>query len=195
MVDIIHHILANTRKTYSFKSTTLLAAILAGFFIYNSAVYFLLYSPAVYLIKNSVMKALEKNEYEKEIIILSISKDDIKTGKVNYKQIHEREFKLNGKMYDIKRDISDEDSLRFYCYYDKKENYFEELFSAHFEKENREKTGPVFSMIKIFPVINYFKINSENPLKIFDTGITIIHSKQKEYFTYSEIPTPPPKFV
>lgn len=139
------------------------------------------------------MKKLLGGEFDKEIILLSISKKDIEQSRVSFKWIHSKEFRFNGKLYDIKRNISDSDSLRFYCYYDNKENLLEELFNKY-SKDEKEKNKSRVNNFIFFSFIGLIA-NDLFP-SIPADGITYLPSSNsiiKQIII--DVLTPPPQYL
>ncbi len=160
--------------------------------IFNSSGYLLLYITSTHFVKKFVIKKLLNHELDHEIILLAISKKDIQSKKVSFEWIHSKEFRFNGKMYDIKNNLSDNDSLRFYCYYDDKENLLEELFYKYStsEKETKKHTNSInfISFLSLFLSDDkYFEINFTGTKLIF-----VAVNQLTEPLI--DVPTPPPQF-
>lgn len=170
-----------------------LTIFLLTLLLFNSSGYFLLYIASTHFVKKLVIKKLLNHELDHEIILLSISIKDIKNKKVSFEWIHSKEFRFNGKMYDIKNNLSDNDSLRFYCYYDDKENMLEELFCKYSNSEKESKKN--INSINLLPFLNLFFSNDRKLEKFFFTGTKIFF-----VFFYQltepiiDVPTPPPQF-
>lgn len=137
------------------------------------------------------MKKLIGGEFDEEIILLSISRKDIEANRVAFKWVHSKEFKYNGKMYDIKKNLSDADSLRFYCYYDKEENLLEELFNKYLkdDKENSKNRSGSFNFLFFIGLVidNSLQIVLPDGLRFLP--ITYNLASQ----TYVDVLTPPPQ--
>uniref|UniRef100_A0A832DJC6 Uncharacterized protein n=1 Tax=Ignavibacterium album TaxID=591197 RepID=A0A832DJC6_9BACT len=169
-----------------------LAILITSLLLFNSSVYILLYVSSLHFVKKYIIKALDNNEYDKEIILLTISKKDIAEGKVSFQWIHSREFRFNGNMYDIKKNLSDEDSLRVYCYFDEKENLLEQLFHQ-FAKSENDKTKQKQNNINLFSFIGLFLNNNDISLtKPSGTKIIFLRVSCQQQFN-KEVPTPPPQ--
>lgn len=160
--------------------------------IFNCSGYLLLYITSTHFVKKLVIKKLLNHELDHEIILLKISKKDIESKKVSFEWIHSKEFRFNGKMYDIKKNLSDNDSLRFYCYYDDKENLLEELFHKYSdsEKETKKHRNSInlISFLSLFLSDDkYFEIN-------FTVTKFIFVAMNQLTEPLIDVPTPPPQF-
>lgn len=160
--------------------------------LFNSSGYVILYISSLHFVKKHIIKAIDRNEYDKEILLLTLSKKDIDDGKIDFQWIHSREFRHNGKMYDIKKNISDEDSIRVYCYYDEKENLLEQLFHQ-FAKSENEKSKQKNNTLNLLSFIGLF-CYSDNPSIPKLVGTHILYNLNIFYDQFrTEVPTPPPQ--
>lgn len=161
--------------------------------VFNSNGYLLLYITSTHFVKKLVIKKLSNHESDHEIILLSISKKDIQSKKVTFEWIHSKEFRFNGKMYDIKKNLSDNDSLRFYCYYDDKENLLEELFYKYSDSE--KESNKHRNSINLISFLSLF-LSDDRCLEINFTGTKLI-SVTVNQFTEPliDVPTQPPQFL
>lgn len=177
-----------------FNIKNYLAILIISLLLFNSSGYILLYVSSLHFVKKYIINALDNNEYDKEIFLLTISKKDIADGKVSFKWIHSREFRYNGNMYDIKKNLSDEDSLRFYCYFDEKENLLEQLFHK-FAKSESDKSKQKQININLLSFIGLF-FNSETTTSYRFMGTKIMSPTIyfQEQFNF-EVPTPPPQIL
>lgn len=175
---------------YKFFNTLIISLILI--LLLNSGFYILLYLSSIKFVKKTVYYLLEKDQLNKELIILSFSREDIKNLKVAFQRIDEKEFRFNGDMYDIKQDLSDKDSLRFLCYLDIHENLLEKLFSKYTDrKKDRDSNQP--QKITLIPFLGLYFQTSEK-LKLFSEYYLFspeIHSIFTNF--YKDILTPPPQ--
>lgn len=170
-----------------------LSAIIISILLLNSSGYILLYFSSTHFVKKYVIKKLLNSELDKEIILLSISKKDIEENKVSFKWIHSREFRFNGKMYDIKKNLSDADSLRFLCYYDDKENLLEELFHNFSKSENENHKQR--NSINILAFIGLFlEKNKEFETFFTSTNLSLVLI-ENPIQQNSEVLTPPPQVL
>lgn len=169
----------------------ILVYFLVSVFLFNSSGYFLLYISSIHFVKKLVISQLSNDELNHEIILLSIGRKDIQNKKVTFQWVHSKEFRFNGKMYDIKKNFSDNDSLRFYCYYDDKENLLEELFNkfSKGEKESNKNRPNNFNFLTFIGLL----FDSSSMLILFDgiyySSILPFHFTS----TIIDVLTPPPQ--
>jgi len=182
----------NSKVKFNFPIKKSLAILITSLLLFNSSGYILLYVSSLHFVKKYIIKAIDNNEFDKDIFLLTLSKKDIDEGKVSFQWIHSREFRFNGNMYDIKRNLSDEDSIRVYCYFDEKENLLEQLF-RQFAKSENDKTKQKQNNINLLTFIGLFFHSGAIPFpKFAGTKITNIRVTAHEQFN-SEVPTPPPQ--
>lgn len=175
-----------------FNEKKSIAILITFLLLFNSSGYILLYVSSLHFVKKYIIKALDSNEYDKEIFLLTLSKKDIAEGKISFKWIHSREFRYNGNMYDIKKNLSDEDSLRVYCYYDNTENLLEQLFHKFSNSESDKSKQKQFN-INLLSFIGLFFYSKEISFPEF-AGNNIIVPKISFYDQFnSEVSTPPPQ--
>lgn len=176
---------------FRFNTKIFFVIFLITILLFNSSGYFLLYLSSTHFVKKLVMKKLLNHELDHETILLSISKKDIQNKKISFEWIHAKEFRFNGKMYDIKKNLTDKDSLRFLCYYDEKENLLEELFCkfSNSEKENHNKRNS----LNIFPFLSLFFTHIEI-INFYSTSTYFINSPlNNSPQPLIDIKTPPPQ--
>jgi len=166
--------------------------LIISILLFNSSGYILLYVSSLQLVKKYVLNAIETKEFDNEIILLTISKSDIESGKVSFQWIHSKEFRYNGKMYDIKKNISDQDSLRFYCYYDDKENLLEELLFSFINSNSDKSKDRISSNISSFFLGLYFSENEKFLVSISSTYLPPLNN-YIDYQYYCDVLTPPPQ--
>lgn len=133
-----------------------------------------------------------------ELIILR--KEDILSDKINFERIHKREFRLNGSMYDVVREIHNGSFIYFYCINDSKE----EALIKEFRKRIEDNT----STLPDNQAGKKQRANDNNPLKklisepvcysIFEQKdtrhLTYKHHNDGKYLpVWKEVFTPPPQ--
>ncbi|MCL6494615.1 MAG: hypothetical protein K6T54_07525 [Ignavibacterium sp.] len=183
-----------SKVKFNFHIKKSIVILITSLLLFNSSAYILLYVSSLHFVKKYIIKSLDNNEYDKEIILLTLSKKDIAEGKVSFQWIHPREFRYNGKMYDIKKNLSDEDSLRVQCYYDEKENLLEQLFHQ-FSKSESENTKQKQNNINLFSFIGLFlSYNDISLAKPSGTKVIFLIVSFQQQFN-SEVPTPPPQIL
>lgn len=169
-----------------------LAILIISLLLFNSSGYILLYFSSLPLVKKIIIEALDNNEYDEKIFLLTLSKKDISEGKISFKWFDSREFRYNGKMYDIKKNISDEDSIKVYCYYDEKEHILESLFNFYSEKSsnaNKNSNNNYFVFYLSLFLSKNFSLESELVL------LGELKTNYKNEFSnfISDVLTPPPQ--
>lgn len=183
----------NSKVKFNFYIKKSLVILITVLLLFNSSGYIFLYVSSLHFVKKYIIKALDNNEYDKEIFLLTLSKKDIAEGKISFKWIHSREFRYNGNMYDIKKNLSDEDSLRVYCYFDEKENLLEQLFHK-FAKSESDKSKQKQTNINILSFIGLFFHSDEICYsESVETNIISLKISVNDQFNF-EVPTPPPQF-
>ena len=171
---------------------------LSVLFVYNSFGYLLLYFPARTIIKHTVFRAIEKKEIAPEdLSVIAFNVKDLKDKKYDFEwKKPGKEFKFNGKMYDIEGMELKGDSIFYTVYYDQKENILEEMFAFHLNNTKKDISqnqaqriflvGMFYEAIKLdFAYLNN-KITSKIPLQKIEAGL-LNHIK--------DIPTPPPRLI
>lgn len=180
-----------TRKihTKNFFSFLIISILLL-----NSSGYLFIYISSTQIVKKIVFEKLLSNKLDNEIVLLSFSKKDIHENKISFQWIDSREFRFNGKMYDVKQNLSDKDSLRFLCYFDDKENLLEELFHT-FSKSESERNKDRSNQINLWSFLGLF-INQPVQL-LFDFNsykIQCTYPDQSNQF-FVDVITPPPQVL
>ncbi len=167
-----------------------LALSLILILLLNSGFYVLLYLSSIKIVKKTIHYLLEKNELEEELIIISLARNDINNNRVSFQRIDKKEFRFNGDMYDIKKDLSDKDTLRYLCYLDEHENLLEKLFSKFSEKRKDKKSNHNISLISFLALF----FNETETLR--NVLFASYYSPQFNFSLnnfYEDIPTPPPQ--
>jgi len=180
------------------KFTNKVYILLAALVIYNSFGYLLLYFPASVLIKHLVHKSIkEKKIGPEDLSVLTFSISDLENNKYDFiwKKPH-KEFRFNGKMYDIEDKTVSGDSIYYTVYYDHKENILEELFSLLQKDNDKDKsqnlaqrillTGLYFEQIKNFAFnLNIFY---KSNLPLDKNGADLLNH-------FTDVPSPPPRNI
>ncbi|MBK7629434.1 MAG: hypothetical protein IPJ23_01695 [Ignavibacteriales bacterium] len=172
--------------------------ILAIVIIYNSFGYVMLYFPATSIIKAVVGKSIKDKKIKPEdLSILVFSIDELKNNKYDFIwEKPEKEFRFNGKMYDIEDKKETEDSVYYTCYYDHKENIIEELFSLQFADHTKDTTTNFTQRVIL---VGLYSENIDIAYsKHFNDNIKSIPLPIKEAVTpnpIEDIPTPPPRLI
>lgn len=182
----------------SHKIKNLVSILIAVLFLYNSFGYLFLYFPASLLIKYTMHKSIKEKKMDPEdLVTLSFKISELENHKYDFIwKKPGREFRFNGKMYDIEDKIIRGDSVYYTVYYDHKENILEELFSIQQSDNKKDKpqntvqrvllVGLYYEQVKYFIYDFKNSTSSKFPLNKNDTDFS-------NYI--SDIPTPPPRII
>jgi hypothetical protein len=151
-----------------------------------------MYLSSVEIVKKTIHYLLENDELNENLIFISLSKNDIKEQIVKFERIDEKEFRLNDKMYDIRKDLSDKDSLRFLCYLDEYENFLEKLFSKFSDSENNNKSNYQINFSFIPFLALYFQQTDLRLNTVAEIILKVNHSDNLLTIN-GDVLTPPPK--
>ena len=149
-------------------------------FVYNT-IGFLAIHPFISLyLKHLGLEQTKHSEENKLVELIVLKKDDILLKKTNYVRIDSKEFRLNGNLYDIVKEIENDSSIYLYCINDEKEN---SLFSELCKKidnnvANRKQRNNTH---------NIFKKSISEPVS--DLSISNIGTNQLTYINHNEIHT------
>lgn len=178
--------------------TNTIKYFLVVLFVYNSFGYLLLYFPVQTVIKHIVQKTInEKKIRPEDLSILTFNVKDLDENKYDF--IWEKpgkEFRFNGKMYDIEDKVTKGDTIYYTVYYDHKENILEEFFSLQHKDNKKDKTAN--NVQRILLVGFYFEDTNNLYSKIEHKSSSNIPLKKNEadFLNYiSDIPTPPPRKI
>jgi hypothetical protein len=127
---------------------------------------------------------------------IAINKNDLINNKLNFIRLDEREFRLNGKLYDIVRTWEIADTIFFKCINDKREEELEhQFFSFVVNNINSEELPlPIRNIIKIFQLDAVIAPPRGDDLKCsFDKKLMRLCPFPIVPEPTLEIPSPPPK--
>lgn len=166
--------------------------LLAIFIAPSMTAYFVLtYQKAE--IKKTVSQEIPHKKSKDQLVLLKFSKEDSAT-KLRWE--HPREFEYNFNMYDIVEIILKEDSIYYWCYWDKDETEINQKIHALLAE--KQQSNPLNKTSK--ELVDYFLkslfINDSTLLKRFSPAY---HLSIKPHFDCSlnaitiPPPTPPPK--
>ncbi len=132
---------------------------------------------------------------EKLIELIILKKDEVLSHKLNYLKIHSLEFRLNGKLYDIVREVDKDSLIYLYCINDKKEEQLEKEFGKKTEDNASNRAQEPDSLSQYSPLLSeaicYLNLERMNAghseIKIFNKAILAQY--------WGDIPTPPPRFL
>jgi len=174
-------------------TTKIISLTLSLFLIFSAGGYVFIYQQLISLNRFYIHAAIDEDDFDKDIIILSFMKSDIESGNIDFQWMHKKEFRYHGKMYDIVERAETKDSIYFYVYCDDTEDLLVSNFNRHFDddKKNKKQNSPA-SNIKI-PVSDLF-CNSQNGFPLLKYRNYFPPFIESSYsFTELEVPTPPPK--
>lgn len=184
-----------------FSNKTLFNSIkifLVVLFVYNSFGYLLLYFPVQNIIKHVVQKAIhEKKINPDDLSILTFSIKDLEKNKYDFIwKKPGKEFRFNGKMYDIEDKVISGDTISYTVYYDHKENILEELFSLQHQDNKKDKATNASQRVLLVGFY-YEEVNNINSKIERYTSTNIPLKKNEADFLnhISDIPTPPPRKI
>jgi hypothetical protein len=126
---------------------------------------------------------------------LELIKINLNSINESFERVEDREFTLNGKMYDIYQEYVSNDTLYLYCVNDENEDMMHSAFASFINsKKNDTPNSAISNIIKIFITIalvpNIEKDILYNTNKnISFTFLTSLNS------IIIEIPSPPPRFA
>jgi len=173
----------------------LLSIVILILFIYNT-IGFLAIHPFISLYLKHLGLEQTKHSEENELVeLIVLRKDDILLKKTNYIRIDSKEFRLNGNLYDIVKEVENDSSIYLYCINDEKEN---SLFSELCKKidnnvANRKQRNSIHNILK--------KSISEpaSDLSINEIGTDQLthnnHNEKNSSFVCKEVITPPPQKI
>lgn len=182
----------------SLKLKNLVSIIILTLFLYNSFGYLFIYFPSSLLIKYFVHKSIKERKIDPEnLITLSFKISDLENNKHDFIwKKPGREFRFNGKMYDIENKILSGDSVYYLVYYDHKENVLEELFSLQQTDNKKDKTQSSVQRVLLvglyYEQVKYLTYELKNS----SSHNYPFNKNEADFSNYiSDIPTPPPRFI
>ncbi len=180
------------------KRTNLVAFLILVLFLYNSFGYFFLYFPSSLLIKHFVHKSIKEKKIKPEdLSILAFKISDLENNKHDFIwKKPGKEFRFNGKMYDIEDKVVNGDSVYYTVYYDLKENILEELFSLQQTDNKKDKSQSTVQRVLLVGLY-YEQIKSYFiDLQDINTSNLLLNKNEAVFHNYiSDVPTPPPRNI
>jgi len=166
-------------------------------FIYNSFGYLLLFFPVQNLIKYYVHRSIKEKKIDPaDLSILTFNIKDLDNNKYDFIwKKPGKEFRFNGKMYDIEDKRLLNDTIYYTVYYDHKENILEEIFALHQEDNKKNKAQNTIQRILLTGL--YFEEVEHNLLaiqKIPTSKVPLIKNEAGIKNYIQNVPTPPPRF-
>ena len=172
--------------------------LLAVLFVFNSFGYLCLIIPAKVIIKKIVHHSLEKNRFDSEDLeVLAFKIKDLSELKYDFEwEEADKEFRFNGKMYDVKSSERRGDSIYYTCYYDEEESIMDELFASHISKKKENAQNVSSVRVVLIAVFNEtIKHEFQNPRNNIPEMISLDYSRGKINKLIEDVPTPPPQFL
>ena len=183
---------------FSRKRTKIVALFVSVLFLYNSLGYLFLYFPASHLIKHFVHKAIKEKKIKPEdLSILAFKLSDLKNNKYDFIwKKPGKEFRFNGKMYDIEDKVVSGDSVYYTVYYDHKENILEELFSLQQSDNKKDRSQSSVQRVLLlglyYEQLKYYFID----LQDINTSNLLLNKNEAVFHNFiSDVPTPPPRNI
>ena len=179
------------------KISTCISLVIAVIIIYNSFGYLWFLLPAKLLIKEFVHRAIEKEEMDpSEFSLLIFNLHDLKSNKYDFEwEKLNKEFRFNGKMYDVEKSEIKGDSIYFKCYYDHKENILEEIMALYFYNNKKDKTHNISNHLMFWGL---YSESIENIKKIQNnaaTDIPLLKTEDGVINHIKDVLTPPPRII
>lgn len=123
--------------------------LLSALLIFNSLGYVVFYHQVRFQIRSVMRAEIKRGMESQRIQIVKVYFSDIASGKINFRRIEKDEFRLNGQMYDIVKEVKSDGYFTFYCIPDIKESALEALFASLTENNSASgKTSPSQTAIK-----------------------------------------------
>jgi len=176
----------------------LLSYFIAVLFLYNSFAYVLLYFPVKLIIKEITEKSVnEKKIKSEDLSLIAFNISDLKQNKYDFIwEKPDREFRFNGKMYDIEDKLISGDTVYYKVYYDHNENILDEIFALFYSNTRKDEAQNPVQRIQLIGIYSeeigvvFSKSNDEIlsniPLQKNESGLLN---------NFPDIPTPPPRLI
>ena len=178
------------------KYSKFIYLLLTVLFVYNSFGYLLLYFPARTIIKHIVQKSInEKKINPEELSVLVFNITDLAEKKYDFVwKKPGKEFRFNGKMYDIEDKVVKDDTVYYNCYYDHKENILEEIFTLQFDNDKKDKSQNSKSRIILLGLfseeVKSLYLNLQDRTQ---AGIPLQKTEFELLNPFIDVLTPPPR--
>ena len=160
----------------------------------NSFGYIFVYFLVRQNLKSEAMEKLRNYKGDEELIVITIAKNSLNCSGNDYEMIDEHEIRYKGKMYDIYKQVENENNINLYCVCDEKENNLDRAFYLCIKELTSSNTSQ--------PALRNIVMNKISPGILYKTDNLFIRSIGKlifspnQYFLlniYPDIPDPPPK--
>ncbi len=173
-----------------------ISIVLAFLILYNSLGYFIVFKSIQYAIRNEIKTNIKNSIHEKDLFLIKLTNDEIKSGKSGFRKINESEFIFLGKLYDIIRIKKKSDTNYFYCINDAKEEQLYTALSSHVERQT-DQSSPVSQKTSnlLKHVVKEAICKDKKTFEIYFTFFKYLPEQNiKLYCTDKEIEVPPPKY-
>lgn len=162
--------------------------------LFNSVGYILIYHQQLYAFKNQSFLKLQSYLTVEDMCLIGLKKTDILKGRISFQRLEEKEFKLNGKMYDIVKEVEKKDSVYFFCINDEKEDELHKAFVKYFTENsnqgnNKSTSGNIFRNLITEGIVPQYISRIFNVRKVIYYGSAIIFFQSN----ITDTPSPPPK--
>ena len=168
---------------------------MAFLILYNSLGYFIVFKSIQYSIRNEIKANIKNSIPDKNLFLIKLTNDEIKSEKREFRKINESEFFFLGKLYDIVRVRKNADTNYFYCINDAKEEQLLSALGSHVERQI-DQSSPVSKKTSnlLKHVVKIAICDYKGAFAIHVTNFKYLPlPNNKLYFTNKDIPSPPPK--
>jgi hypothetical protein len=147
-----------------------------------------------YQIRKEIKHRIKDGIPEEDLILLKLPTYLSHRTNSGFQWIHNREFRYQGKMYDVVRRMMYGDTIWYYCLADEKETqlfvHLDELVKQELDKNSERKQ----QIEKILVLLNslFFLSFNDSPLIQPEREFDLIHYVFKPKTWIVEPPTPPP---
>jgi hypothetical protein len=171
----------------------LLSTIILILFVYNTIGFLAIHPFILIYYKSLGLQDAEHSSNNRSVELVVLSKEDIRLKKIKYERIDSKEFRLNGNLYDIVKEIEKDSYVLLYCINDDRENSLlselcKKIDDNVANRKQRNNNNNIFKKSITEPV-SYITINEtdNNQLTYND------HNEKKYSFVWKEVITPPPQ--
>ncbi len=164
------------------------ALLITLFLFFNIGGFLFLFKLQQEIIQNKVKERISTNILDKDLTLFVIYKPDINNGSSKFIWVKEgKEFRYNGKLFDVVRLNKTNDKMYIYCRNDKEE---EELFinACIFINKNLSKNHFITRSLPFY-LISIFK--TIPPLTDTEAVCGFLNNYYKSFLP--RVPTPPPR--
>ena len=168
-----------------------LSLLLLTIFMYN----LIGYTAVVYYSQKDLKRRIKENIFtflkDSELEVFSINQSEPFPENFNF--IDEHEFSFKGKLYDIVRQSTSDDTVFLYCINDENEEEIIEKYKEFIE-DNLDELAEDKSELNCFKLIN---LEVQPDIAVLnlekDESILFIKYSKELQYRYYDIPSPPPK--